>query len=191
MKKSWVLENNMFFPFCGLLFSFPFISYLFQAGHSPNIFFYLERQPCFFMLIYHPLHLLGNWIIYQFFFFLFSIVLLWIPKFLFTLFRRISLGYNHRSRISGSKLWTILKVSFHSNRFLFRKIELICYAKSNAQLCLFPHSLVNIGFKHFLSLIPCFANLGILRGTHGQFHKGEVTQQSYLVLQWGSHFHTF
>lgn len=125
------------------------------------------------------------------FFFLFSIVLLWIPKFLFTLFRRISLGYNHRSRISGSKLWTILKVSFHSNRFLFRKIELICYAKSNAQLCLFPHSLVNIGFKHFLSLIPCFANLGILRGTHGQFHKGEVTQQSYLVLQWGSHFHTF
>ena len=36
-READVRENNMFLPFCFLLFSFYFISYSFQVGHSLNI----------------------------------------------------------------------------------------------------------------------------------------------------------
>lgn len=174
-KGADVLENNMFLPFCVLQFSFHFISDSFPVGQSPNIF-YLEKQHsvslCWFSILSICL-VIG--LFTRFFFFLFSTVFLWVPKVLFILFKRVALGHNHSSRISGSKLWTILKVLLHGNRFLLRKMESICYAKSSVQLCVFPHSLVNIHFKHFLSLVPCFANLGLLKGARGEFHKGEVT----------------
>lgn len=119
---------------------------------------YLERQQsvslCWFIILYSCLviRLFSRFCCFP----LFSIVFLWVPKFLFIFFRRISLGYNHRSRISRSKLWTILKVLFYSNLFLLRKTEPIFSAKSNMQLYTFSHSLVNTNFEHIFITYTLF-----------------------------------
>lgn len=43
---------------------------------------------------------------------------------------------------------------------------------------MFPHNLLRTDFKHFLSLIACFPNLGLLGGTPGKLQKGEIHSEA-------------
>lgn len=132
--------------------------------------------------IYQALHLLGNWIIYQFLFSYFQLYFYEYIHFCLLYPGEFLWDINTEVEFLGQNSERFQKSYYIATDFSLERSNQFAVPRAMYNCAWFPIVLSELTLNFFLSLEPCFANLGMLGGNHRKLHKGKITWQSHYVL---------